>query len=101
MASCPALELARQHHPDLVLLDLHLPDMPGDEVLRRLRADPVTRGIPVVILSSDATRHHISELLAGGADAYLTKPISVRALLQTIDQTLGQQPSVPGPAPIP
>jgi CheY-like chemotaxis protein len=94
-----ALDLARQHHPDLVLLDLHLPDMPGEEVLRRLRADPATRGVPVVILSADATKHHITELLAAGADAYLTKPISVRALLQTIDQTLGQQPSLPGPAP--
>jgi signal transduction histidine kinase/CheY-like chemotaxis protein len=94
-----ALDLASQHHPDLVLLDLHLPDMPGREVLRRLRADPATRGIPVVILSADATKHHITEFLAAGADAYLTKPISVRALLQTIDQTLGQQPSLPGPAP--
>src|SRR5579863_5988305 len=94
-----ALDLARQHHPDLVLLDLHLPDMPGEEVLRRLRADAATRGVPVVILSADATKHHITELLAAGADAYLTKPISVRALLQTIDQTLGQQPSLPGPAP--
>ena len=93
-----ALDLARQHHPDLVLLDLHLPDMPGEEVLRRLRADPATRGIPVVILSADATRHHITELLAAGAGAYLTKPISVRVLLQTVDQSLGQQPSLPGPA---
>jgi signal transduction histidine kinase/ActR/RegA family two-component response regulator len=94
-----ALDLARQHHPDLVLLDLHLPDMPGEEVLRRLRADPATRGIPVVILSADATKHHITELLAAGADAYLTKPISVRALLQAIDQTLGEQPSPPAPSP--
>jgi signal transduction histidine kinase/ActR/RegA family two-component response regulator len=80
-----ALDLARQHSPDLVLLDLHLPDMPGEEVLGRLRADPATSGIPVIILSADATQHQITQLRAAGADAYLTKPISVRALLLAID----------------
>ncbi len=94
-----ALDLARQHHPDLVLLDLHLPDMPGEEVLRRLRADPATSGIPVVVLSADATQAHISRLLGAGADAYLTKPISVRALLQTVDQIAGEQPQPASPAP--
>jgi signal transduction histidine kinase/FixJ family two-component response regulator len=85
-----ALDLARQHHPDLVLLDLHLPDMPGEQVLARLRADPTTSDIPVVVLSADATQHHIDQLTAAGASAYLTKPISVRALLHTIDQQLGE-----------
>ena len=94
-----ALDLARQHHPDLVPLDLHLPDMPGEEVLRRLRADPATEASPWS--SSAPTPPSITSLSSWppGADAYLTKPISVRALLQTIDQTLGQQPSLPGPAP--
>jgi signal transduction histidine kinase/ActR/RegA family two-component response regulator len=94
-----ALDLARQHHPDLVLLDLHLPDLPGEEVLARLRADPGTSGIPVVVLSADATQDHIDRLRAAGADAYLTKPISVRALLQTVDETLGEQPGPPRPEP--
>ena len=49
------LELARQHQPDLLLLDLHLPDMQGDEILRKLRADPLTEKIPVVMISADAT----------------------------------------------
>jgi CheY-like chemotaxis protein len=93
-----ALDLARQHHPDLVLLDLHLPDLPGEEVLARLRADPGTSGIPVIVLSADATQDHIHRLTAAGADAYLTKPISVRALLQTVDQTLGEQPGPASPA---
>ena len=48
------LDLAGQHHPDLILLDLHLPDMPGEAVLRRLWASPVTADIPVAILSADA-----------------------------------------------
>jgi signal transduction histidine kinase/ActR/RegA family two-component response regulator len=85
-----ALDLARQHHADLVLLDLHLPDMPGEQVLSRLRGDPATRSIPVVILSADATQDHIRGLLAAGADAYLTKPISVRAFLQAVDQAIGE-----------
>jgi signal transduction histidine kinase/FixJ family two-component response regulator len=85
-----ALDLARQHQPDLILLDLHLPDMPGEQVLQRLRADPVTSDIPVVILSADATQRHMSQLMTGGADAYLTKPISVRSLLQAVDVAIGE-----------
>lgn len=92
-----ALDLARQHRPDLVLLDLHLPDMPGEQVLARLRADPATAAIPVVILSADATAHHITQLRAAGADGYLTKPISVHAFLETIDTVITGQTS-PAPA---
>ncbi len=90
-----ALDLARQHRPDLILLDLRLPDMPGEDVIHELRIDPATRNIPIVILSANATRRHIDRLIAAGADAYLTKPIRVRELLQTIDGILGG----PGPEP--
>jgi CheY-like chemotaxis protein len=48
-------ELARQHRPDLIVLDLHLPDMPGAEVLKHLKADPITRQIPVIVLTADAS----------------------------------------------
>jgi CheY-like chemotaxis protein len=92
-----ALDLARQHHPDLILLDVHLPDMNGGEVIRRLRADLATAAIPVVILSADATRRQIDDLLAAGAVAYLTKPIRVRDLLQTVDDVLGEPSPAPGP----
>jgi PAS domain S-box-containing protein len=84
-----ALELAREHHPDLILLDLHLPDIPGDEVLIRLRAEPATRDIPVVILSADATRGQIDRLLALGARDYLTKPIRLQAFLEVLDSVFG------------
>jgi signal transduction histidine kinase/CheY-like chemotaxis protein len=80
------LELAHQHTPFLVLLDLHLPDMSGAQVLERLRDDPVTAGIPVVILSADATPGQVQRLLAAGASEYLTKPIDVRELLRVMDQ---------------
>jgi CheY-like chemotaxis protein len=83
-----ALELAREHHPDLVLLDLHLPDMPGEQLLTLLRAEPGTRDTPIVVLSADATQHHIDRLHAAGVAAYLTKPITVRELLRTLDNLL-------------
>ena len=81
------LELARQHSPDLILLDLHLPDLPGDEILRQLRADPHTAQIPVVVISADATAAQIAHLRAAGASDYLTKPINVRQFLARVDAT--------------
>jgi CheY-like chemotaxis protein len=83
-----ALDLARAHRPGLILLDLHLPDIPGQEVLARLRLDPDTREIPVVILSADATSRRIERLLAQGAHAYLTKPFDVAELLALFNATL-------------
>jgi len=85
-----ALDLARQHRPDLILLDLRLPDMPGEDVMHQLRIDPATRNIPIVILSAYASQKHIDQLLASGATAYLTKPIRVRDLLQVLDGILGE-----------
>jgi CheY-like chemotaxis protein len=79
------LDLAGQHHPDLILLDLHLPDMPGEAVLRRLWASPVTADIPVAILSADARPALIERLLGEGVRGFLTKPLDVKELLQLID----------------
>jgi PAS domain S-box-containing protein len=84
------LELAGEHHPDLVLLDLDLPDMPGEEVLRRLRAEPNTADVPVVILSADARPGLITRLLEQGARAFLTKPLDVKELLALLD-TIGAE----------
>ena len=79
------LELARQHQPDLILLDLHLPDMQGDAILLALKAQQSTRDIPVVILSADATLGQIERLKADGAREYITKPINVPQFLAMID----------------
>jgi CheY-like chemotaxis protein len=83
------IELALQHTPDLILLDLHLPDLTGDEVLRILRSQPATSSIPVAMISADATPGQIERLLASGAKAYFTKPLDVRNLLHFIDEVLG------------
>lgn len=88
MQGQPGLELARTQAPDLILLDLHLPDLPGEEVLRRLRETPQTRSIPVVVISADAIPAQVERLLAAGAQAYLTKPLDVRQFLTILDQIL-------------
>ncbi|MBO1438779.1 ATP-binding protein [Meiothermus sp. CFH 77666] len=82
------LELAREHRPNLILLDLHLPDMQGKDVLLRLKSDARTRDIPVVILSADASPQQIEYLLAQGASAYITKPLEVSYLLDVLNKTL-------------
>lgn len=86
-----ALELSRQRPINLVLLDLHLPDIDGEEVLRRLRADTTTCDIPIVMLSADAVPNQVRRLLNLGAHRYLTKPVSVEALLGLVDEVLAQQ----------
>jgi len=82
------IQLATSHVPDLVLLDLHLPDIPGTEILVRLRRDERTRGIPVIVLSADATSGQIERLLAAGATAYLTKPLDVQRFLDLLEEHL-------------
>jgi PAS domain S-box-containing protein len=86
------IDLARQHRPDVILLDLHLPDTSGREVLRRLRTYPETRDTPVVIVSADATKTQIARLTADGATGYLTKPLDVKAFIELIDTVLGDLP---------
>ena len=81
------LDLARKHFPDLILLDLHLPDLPGWEVLSQLKADKTTRNIPAVVISADATAHQINRLMDAGARAYLTKPLDVEEFFRVLEKT--------------
>ncbi len=80
----------RIHHPlpDLILLDVHLPDASGAELLALLKANPDTRDIPVVMISADATPEQIDGCLSAGAACYLTKPVQIRVLLKQIDDLL-------------
>ena len=90
MQATQGIELARQHLPALILLDLHLPDMGGEEALRRLRADPLTKQIPVIVVSADATSSNTRRLLQAGAFDYLTKPLDMARFLDVIDVALHQ-----------
>ncbi|HEY0343938.1 MAG TPA: ATP-binding protein [Solirubrobacteraceae bacterium] len=82
------LELAREHRPDIVLLDLQLPDLQGHEVLIRLKAEPATRDTPVVVLSADASPGQMRRLREAGAAAFLTKPIDLQELLDVVGRWL-------------
>jgi len=82
------LELAREYRPDLILCDLHLPDMDGAEILQRLRGDERTKSIPLIIVSADAMPHQAERLKNAGACAYVTKPFNLRELLGLINRTL-------------
>jgi signal transduction histidine kinase/HPt (histidine-containing phosphotransfer) domain-containing protein len=81
------VDLAREHDPSLILLDLNLPDLPGEEVLRRLKAEPQTTDTPVVVISADATAGQLERLRASGAAGYLSKPFDVTRLLAIVDES--------------
>jgi CheY-like chemotaxis protein len=89
------IDMARDVVPGLVLLDLHLPDMPGAEVLEALHDDPLTAAIPVVVVSADATVDQIRHLRAGGVADYVTKPFELPRLLAVIDSFVASQPAAP------
>ncbi|ACM38518.1 MULTISPECIES: PAS domain S-box protein [Rhizobium/Agrobacterium group] len=82
------LTLAFEHRPDLVLLDVDLPDMNGLSVLAALRSDPRTQTTPVVVISADATEKTRMLAMEKGATHYMTKPLDVRRLMKTLDEVL-------------
>jgi len=84
------LELAAAHRPDLILLDLHLPDINGREIYQRLQAEEATRRIPVVVVSASAMPREIEAMLAAGVPQYLTKPLDIRQFLETVDRYLSR-----------
>ena len=84
-----AIDRAHASEPlDLIIIDLELPDVTGDKVIRQLKDDPSTRDIPVVVLSADALTAQRRELLAAGARDYLTKPVDVKELLRIVDDAI-------------
>jgi two-component system cell cycle response regulator DivK len=83
-----ALAAAHATHPDLILMDLELPGLDGLEATRRLKADPATRGIPILALTAYAMRGDEERARRAGCDGYLTKPINRRTLLDAIASCL-------------
>ncbi|WP_334143989.1 PAS domain S-box protein [Rhabdothermincola sp.] len=79
------LELAREHRPDLILLDVHLPDLCGADVLAELRSELTTAEIPVAIVSADASMRMVQKFHEAGAHFYLTKPFDLDELLEIVD----------------
>jgi CheY-like chemotaxis protein/two-component sensor histidine kinase len=86
----PAVGLAIQHRPGLILLDLDLPDMNGSNVLANLGAEEKTKSIPVVMVTADATQKQVHDQMAAGARGYLTKPLDVNMFLQVVDKWIGK-----------
>src|SRR5262252_1525959 len=82
------VRMASEERPALVLMDIQLPGMSGIEALQRLRADPITRAIPVVAVTASAMTQDRSQIMAAGFDGYQSKPISVKSFLQTIREIL-------------
>jgi len=84
-----ALDLARKHRPDLILMDIQLPEVSGLEVTKHLKDDQELRYIPVVAVTAFAMKGDEERILAGGCEAYLSKPISVGKFIETVRRFLG------------
>lgn len=84
------LQLAREEQPDLVLMDIQLPDFDGITALARLRADPQTQKIPVVAVSASVMPDDEQRIADSGFDAFLTKPINVKSFIETVEQFIGK-----------
>jgi len=82
------LELAAEHKPDLILLDINLPGMDGYEVLKQLRQQEATRDTFIIAISANAMPKDIEMGMAAGFDDYITKPIDIKALLHSVDEAL-------------
>ena len=86
-----ALQLARKHHPDLILMDIQLPEVSGLEVTQWLKDDEELRAIPIVAITAFAMKGDEEKILQGGCEAYLSKPISVAKFLDTVESFLGKR----------
>jgi len=90
MTGAEGLRLAREERPDLVLMDIQLPDIDGITALGRLRSDPLTQKTPVVAVSASVMPDDQQRIVASGFDAYVTKPINVKSFLETVERFIGK-----------
>ncbi len=84
------VRLAKEKHPQLILMDIQLPGISGIEALKRLRQDSVTRAIPIVAVTASAMEQNKKEILAAGFDGYQSKPIKVTAFLEAVRDKLDE-----------
>jgi two-component system cell cycle response regulator DivK len=85
-----ALSLARKHHPDLIVMDIQLPEVSGLEVTKWIKDDDLLHKIPVVAVTAFAMKGDEERIRAGGCEAYIAKPISVQSFIETIRQFIGE-----------
>lgn len=84
-----ALELARKHHPDLILMDIQLPEVSGLEVTKWIKQDEDLKSIPIIAVTAFAMKGDEEKIRDGGCEAYMAKPISVVSFLETIEKFVG------------
>ncbi|MBY3755211.1 response regulator [Azospirillum formosense] len=83
-----ALAIAREHHPDLILMDIQLPEVSGLEVTRWIKDDPTLRSIPIIAVTAFAMKGDEEKIREGGCEDYIAKPISVTKFLETVQKFL-------------
>jgi two-component system cell cycle response regulator DivK len=83
------LNVVREHKPDLIMMDIQLPEVSGIELTRQLKSDPELKSIPVIAVTAFAMKGDEERIRSGGCDAYLSKPISVQQFLNAVKQFLG------------
>jgi len=89
------VRLAREKHPDLVLMDIQLPDIDGIEALRQIRAEASLANVPVVAVSASVMPDEQQKIVRSGFDAFVTKPIALKPFVETVDRFLKQGRSTP------
>lgn len=85
-----AVELARETRPDLILMDIQLPEISGLDVTRAMKADDELKSIPIIAVTAFAMKGDEERIMQGGCEAYISKPISVTRFIETIKQFLGE-----------
>jgi two-component system cell cycle response regulator DivK len=85
-----AIDLARKHRPDLILMDIQLPEVSGLEVTKWIKEDDALRAIPVIAVTAFAMKGDEERIRQGGCEAYLSKPISVAKFIETVKAYLGE-----------
>jgi two-component system, cell cycle response regulator DivK len=85
-----AIVLTKSQRPDLILMDIQLPEISGLDVTRRLKADDSIRDIPIIAVTAFAMKDDEEKILAAGCEAYISKPISIMPFLQTVRKFLGE-----------
>ena len=83
-----AMELARKHHPDLILMDIQLPEVSGLEVTKWIKEDEELKSIPVIAVTAFAMKGDEEKIRSGGCEAYIAKPITIATFLETIEKVL-------------